>query len=717
MTAAVPEPIPLEMPPGDPAAVEELVRDVAGAASLLAVLTDELSGPAASAPGWLGDDASAAEAQVVRIAGIVREAAAAVLRSTGRLSAHGELLGETRRGVDALRAEQDEDFRAAWRRLGQIEDPRLAVMTGSAAWVGVIEEIEASEASRRRRHATLVEELRSDARATAGVLADAAGTVGGTGRPGDAGRVLAHLAAELPGWGNPELTARGRVLADALVRSSMRPAEREALATEAAALAGNPVFASALVRGLGENGVAGLLVLLGQDPDGPDNPMAALLASALGAAVPGEGEHDGVSAVLGATYVQSDDRYGPSDTAAAGMAAVLSAGTRAAGGGLRMVTVAEWARQLLVREHVQKLPGGLPPAGAPWRRDAFDPAGLAVGLLARGGEPAVAAALLADQRVWEVALLRFWDDGGTALGELIEAAGRHAGPAGDRAVRLGLETIGAGLLEGDPSDRTVDRDNVEAVAPALGEAVAAHVTVVTGDLAAAASGEVDAGAEQLLKGLGYVSVDQHAAASVETALRKWSLAQPLDLTGTGPATPDPAVAVPSAFLAVQDIGQRLSYALDGYELQDEARDKEAFWNWTAGLALELVSYVPVAPVAVLADVVNAYGPILLDMDGTFDQGKDRGLRFDAAEAARNVLAALPPDRAAEAYAVGVQAEAAFRRTTEALGVPVSPESPPEDWVGATLDLVSGGLADAMTDEVIDRADRGGPHGGLLPGRR
>src|SRR3954468_3001647 len=133
----------------------------------------------------------------------------------------------------------------------------------------------------------------------------------------------------------------------------MRPEERVALAAEAAAYARSPAFAGALVRGLGEVGVGQLLVLLGQDPDGPDNPLAALLASALGAAVPGGGKRDRVSAVLGATYVRADDRYGPSDAAAAGMAAVLSAGTHAAGGGPRMVTVGEWARQLLVREHVQ----------------------------------------------------------------------------------------------------------------------------------------------------------------------------------------------------------------------------------------------------------------------------------------------------------------------------------------------------------------------------
>src|SRR4051812_6973481 len=122
----------------------------------------------------------------------------------------------------------------------------------------------------------------------------------------------------------------------------MRPEERVAFAAEAAAYARSPAFAGALVRGLGEAGVGQLFVLLGQDPEGPDNPLAALLASALGAAVPGEGEHDGVAAVLSATYVRADDRYGPSDTAAAGMAAVLSAGIRPAGGGPRMATVAEW---------------------------------------------------------------------------------------------------------------------------------------------------------------------------------------------------------------------------------------------------------------------------------------------------------------------------------------------------------------------------------------
>jgi hypothetical protein len=699
MSIVMPDPVPLEMPPGEPAAVDELGRDVAAAAFWLALLRDELSGPAASAPGWLGDDATAATAQLVLVARLARDAAAEVLRVTGRLSAHGELLRETRRAVQGLRVEQDEDHRAAWHRLQGLGDLGTAMQTEVPEAVAIVEDLHASEAARRRRHAVLLEELADDAAATARVLADAGRPIGGTGRPGDEGRVLAHLAAELPGWGAPELTRRGRELADALFRSPMRPEERVALAAEAAAYARSPAFAGALVRGLGEAGVGQLLVLLGQDPDGPDNPLATLLASALGAAVPGEGEHDGVAAVLSATYVRADDRYGPSDTAAAGMAAVLSAGIRAAGGGPRMATVGEWARQLLVRERVQALPAGLPRGGPPWRRDAGDPAALAVSILVRGGESEAAAALLGDRRVWEASFLRFWGDGGTALGELIAEAARDAGPAGDRAVRIGLETVGAGLFEGDPSDWSVDRDTVVAVAPALADAVAAHVPVVTGALTAVATGDVGAGTEHLLKGLGYVTVDRQAAAAVGDALRDWSGTQPLDLARSGPAAPSPLVAVPSGYLAVREYGQRLAHALDGFELQEEAENKELFWSWTVGLALDLVSHAPLKTIGIAADLVNGYGPILLGMDGTFDVPVDRGLRFDAEDAVADALAALPPDLAVQAHAVRMQADASYRRTAAELGLPEPPESPETDLVGPLVEIAVGQLADLAESEI------------------
>ncbi|MFD2090151.1 serine/threonine-protein kinase [Blastococcus deserti] len=714
MTAFLPEPVPLEMPPGDPAAVDEVESDVGGAAFWFDVLADELSAPAASAPGWLGDDAGAAAGQVVRIAAIVGECATAARTASRRLSAHGDLLRETRRGVAALRVEQEEDRRAAWGRLHALGDLATAMRTGAPEAVSVVEDFAAAEAARRRRHGALLEELADDAAATARVLADAAGPVGGTGRPGDTGRVLAHLAAELPGWGTPEMARRGRALADALVGTPLRPEEREELAAEAAAYAGDAHFATALLRELGETGVALLLALLGQDPDGPDNPIAGLLASALGAAVPREGRRDAVSAVLDATYVRADDRLGAHDTAA-GMAAVLVAG--AGSHGPRMATVVEWARQLLVREHVQKQPTGMTVAA--WGRpgEGGDPVAVAVGTLARGGDPEAAAALLADREVWDALLLRSWGDDGGPLGDLVAEAGRDDGPAGDRAVRLGLESIGAGLAEGDPSGWTVDRDTVAAVSPALGQAAAAHVQVITGALTSVGAGGGGDRTVDQLRGLGYLTVDRGAAAVVETALRDWSLARPLDLAGTSPDTPHAAVSVPSAYHAVQDYGQRLTYALDGFELEEEAEDKEALWNWTAGLALELLSYAPVAPLAVAADVVGAYGPILLDVDGTFDQEADRGLRFDAAGAARDALAMLPPDRAAQAHAVEAQAEAAFGRTAHALGSPAAPRSPEEDWAGATRDLITGGLADKATEEVIGNAERRRPFGGLLPGRR
>lgn len=711
MSVSMPDPVPLPMPPGDPAAVDDLVRDAAGAAFLFAVITDELTGPVSSAPGWLGADAAAAAAQLVRVAEITRAAGDALLSATGRLGTHGELLRGVRREVGALREEQDEEFRVAWRRLGEIEDPQLAVMTGSASWVGVVADVRTSEARRRRRHAVLLEELADDATATARALAEAGRPVGGTARPGDGERVLAHLAAELPGWGDPEMTHRARALAQALLESD----ERARLSGDAVRLAAHPAFATALIRELGVESFGLLLEVLGGEPEGPDHPVAAVLAAALGAAVPSGHPRDGVSRVLGATYVHADERTGAAATAA-GMAAVLLAGSGSRG--LRAATAGEWARQLLVREHVQRTPAGAVPLT--WSPVATDPVAVAVQYVAESGAPEVAAALLDDQRVWEALLVRSWGDGGAGLGDLVAEAGRESGPVGDRAVRLGLETIGAGLVEGDPSGWTVDRDVVAAMAPALGDAVVAHVDVVAGALAALSADGGGERTEDQVKGLGHLTVDRQAAAAVEQALAEWAGAQPHDLAGSSRANPLPAVAVPAAYLAVQEYGQRLTYALDGFELQEEAENKARVWNWTAGLVLEAASLVRFTPVAVAADVVGAYGPIALGLDGTFEQGRDGGLRFDADGAGAHALATLPPDLLARASAVESQAEAAYRRTAVRLGAPRAPVSAEPDWEGATLDLVTGGIAGQLTDGLRERAGRDGGHGafgGQLPGRR
>jgi hypothetical protein len=173
--------------------------------------------------------------------------------------------------------------------------------------------------------------------------------------------------------------------------------------------------------------------------------------------------------------------------------------------------------------------------------------------------------------------------------------------------------------------------------------------------------------------------------------------------------------VPSAYLAVQDHGQRLSYALDGFELQRDAENKERFWSWTAGLALDLTSELARTPLAFAADLVDGYAPQLLGMDGTFDQGVDRGPRFGPADAAGDVLATLPPDRAAQVRVVQQQAETSFRRVAELLGSPEAPQSPPAaGLMGPLVDIATDGLGDVATDRLLD-PDR--PRGDVLPGRR
>ncbi|HEY0401163.1 MAG TPA: hypothetical protein VGD09_04040, partial [Blastococcus sp.] len=98
--------------------------------------------------------------------------------------------------------------------------------------------------------------------------------------------------------------------------------------------------------------------------------------------------------------------------------------------------------------------------------------------------------------------------------------------------------------------------------------------------------------------------------------------------------------------------------------------------------------------------------IVFDMDGTWENGADRGLVFDRNDAAAAALAQLPPERSADAQAVRQQAIAAFDRTATALGVRRSPASPEADYAEPLL----GGL----TDVEKERAERDhGRAGGRL----
>ena len=167
MTVVVPDPWPLEMPDGDPAALEDFVEDVAGTGYRLAVVATCLTSPVATAPGWRGADASAAAAQVAAVAVLADELSGRVAGAAQRLRAHHELLTWTRRRVAVLRAQQEEDFLIARGRLREIPDFLTAVPPDAAM---VAEELQAAEAARRREYDRLLEELAADATATARVL-------------------------------------------------------------------------------------------------------------------------------------------------------------------------------------------------------------------------------------------------------------------------------------------------------------------------------------------------------------------------------------------------------------------------------------------------------------------------------------------------------------------------------------------------------------------
>ena len=182
---AMPTRISLDPPSERPGELDDLVEHVAGAARRLADVDERLAGAAAAAPGWFGDDAAAASDQLGAVTALVRSASDAVRPVVGRLTGHADRVLAAHRQVEALLEEQDEHFREGWRRWYAIPDLQLQIMTGGPDVRAVVEEVEAGEASRRRRHHVLLEDLADDAAATARALVDACAAVGIRGRSGD----------------------------------------------------------------------------------------------------------------------------------------------------------------------------------------------------------------------------------------------------------------------------------------------------------------------------------------------------------------------------------------------------------------------------------------------------------------------------------------------------------------------------------------------------
>jgi hypothetical protein len=211
----------------------------------------------------------------------------------------------------------------------------------------------------------------------------------------------------------------------------------------------------------------------------------------------------------------------------------------------------------------------------------------------------------------------------------------------------------------------------------------------------------------VLRGLGYLTVDRDAAAVIADALHGWTLEQSTSLTGTSPQSPLPTVAVPSAYVAVQQYGQRLPHALHGFEEQAAAERKKLAWDLFVGLP---ANFVP-GPVGVGLGVVEGYAAMAFDTDGTWDNGADHGLVFDredSADAALATLAAPTP----EVEALLAQARVTFDATLHALGVLRAPEPPGTDALEPLLNGLPG-----FTREYVKRlpnAERYARFGGGTP---
>jgi hypothetical protein len=681
----LPDRFPLDPPEENAAALAEAIEGVSGAAFRLGLLDVHLAGPAALAPGWLGRDAAAAAAQIAAVVGLARDVHGALTQALDRLEQHADLLDAVRARIAALRRQQEEDFDAAAARLAAlVSSASLPAPPGEPAPIVALRgELAAAEAARRHEHGALLAEVRSDAVDTAHALAAATAVVGGNGRRGEGSRVIAHLAAALPGWGDGELAARGAELARRLLGPGT-PDEFAAWARDAEPYAGTSAFADALLATIGPEMFRAMLDVIYLNDLGAQDALPRLLARALGAAGPGDLEGDPVAAVLGGRYVDPDDVTRQSDARAVALGVLLAADARSGFPGVPLPTVAAWGRQVLDRE-ARLRRGADPYAEALWRgglpgKHREEPVAWVLRVLSQGNDSSACAALLADRSAWKALLGRpaaSYLDGGYDLRQVVALAGAAHGPAGETAVRSGLEALGTGLSDGDPDHWPADRGTAASVAFSLAEGVAAHVTVATGGInVAGVGGTLDAMPDAALRGLGVIALDPSGSAVIQQALGTWALAQ------TTAGDPLAAAAVVGGFVAVRQYGQRLAYALHGFEQRDDALARKSLFDWTVGL----LQFAP-GPVGAAAVVLTPLVAHVVGADGTWDNGRDTGLTFGPEDSAAAALVQLGGPEGSTGEAIGQEARRSFVLTTCVLGLPLPPDSPEWDVMQALIDSV------------------------------
>ena len=646
------------------------------------------TGPGRTAPGWIGDDAEAATAQIGLVADLVNEIGGAVLIATGHLSAHADRLREARRRVADLRAEQDDDHRVAWIRWGDLEMIQAQVAYDGAGAMAVVEDLRASEEARRRRHEALLTEVEEDAAATARVLAESCAVVGGTGRPGGEARTLAHLAALLPGWGAAELAARGAALATALT-TSLASAQRGDLIQQALSYASSATYAGAFLAGLGVEGMQDTLRYIGEGVVAEDSALARLTAAVLATVTRSGVDSPEVAAVVSARYVDPVDPDVAHDYAALGIGAVLAASLSLGRRGIAAQTVSSWGQQLLLRE--RNLTTVVLDRTGPLRGDAapVDAIPLVVDLIVQSGDESAAAALLAAPGVWDALLARAWLDCGVGMSHLVEQATGDGLVSADAVVRAGLEALGAGLADHDPDGWTVNRATAAAVTTALLEATVLQVGVV-GEALTSVGAEHSAQTVDLLHGLGYLTISRDPAEKIAKALAGWAAAAPVDDRELVGLTEVPAFTAPAAYVAVQEYGQRLAEALYGFEQQAFAEDRAFLFDMTIGLIPALLP----DPVDTPFDVVTGYLAMWLGFDGRWSNGPVRGT-FDPDDAVVQVVANLSGEQGAALERIAHKSREAYERTATLIGSPKPPQSGEAHWYGPLVDALIPGPLDLV----------------------
>lgn len=630
MTAVLPAPVPLPDPPGDPAALDDVVDRLAGAGFALGVASAHLQGPASTAPGWLGADAAASAVQVGTTATVVGTVHDAVTAAVGLVGAHAEVMRSARARLRALREEQEDAFAAAERALALLVDPAAQVSSAAdpPGARALVEGVALADADRAAEHRALLSSVEDDATAVGTALAAVTSGFGGgstaaAGRPGEA--VTLHLAAVLPGHGDGVLLDLGWQIA-AELRAPGTAADVTAVAQQRRELLADPVVAGAAVVALGPAGVRQLLLQAAGDDE-----LAGVLAVALGTAATAGDRVPGAGAVL-TGLLDPGDPDGAVDRVAVGMAAVLAgSGSDFSPGGPVVATVplavlaAAWLPGLLARESAQgvRVVDRVP--------SAADPVAVALAVLAGTGAPGAAVAALGDPVDWEQLLLRVWTDGGAGLAELVELAAED--PGGGEVLTAALTSVGVHLLPAGDQVLTARPDTWELVAPALTTVAVAHAEVLVGSLSAPSA----PGAAAVLAGQALLTVDRGRRTELAEAVAR--------VTGPQAGWPTPDTAeVSGALVGVEDQSRRLAWLIEvAREVERAAVSRGWFDLTTLPVQFLTTASAPFWQAAVRS------GAALMDADGRLDLPAtheqvlgDAGAVDRAGAAVGGVLPGVPP---------------------------------------------------------------------------